>query len=112
MLKKFGSEFSARARAQRGELFKRLFNADDTTKIVDLGGGTGEYFGSMLPFRKNFIVADYSEKAIETAREKFGFKTLHVDGAQDRLPFDDGEIDVLFCSSVIERSDPLLSAGC
>ena len=71
--------------------------------ILDLGGGNGSHFNSVLPDHQNVVVADHWEPDLAQASDMFGYETVRLDGSDDRLPFKDGEVDIVFCSSVIEH---------
>ncbi len=101
MIQSLARKISQRARAKRGETFRALLDPQPTDKILDLGGGNGAHFAAISPFRDNVTVADFSERNLAKAAE-YGFQTKRVDGS-DRLPFKDGEFDIVFCSSVIEH---------
>ena len=71
--------------------------------VVDLGGGSGEF---MELFEAEEIecelwVADISKDELERAQER-GFRTLLLTESS-ALPFGDGEVDLIFCNSVIEH---------
>lgn len=102
MLTSLFNWYSGNARKKRGDLFKSHLNPSDETSIVDLGGGTGNHFASILPYRDNVTVADLLKDDLAEAEKNHGFKTLYFDGS-DGVPVGDKEFDVVFCSSVIEH---------
>jgi hypothetical protein len=101
MLRRLASWFSRRARARRGELLQRRFTLAASAAIVDIGGGDGTHAASVFPGHSNITIFDLDQEALRAARKK-GFKTILGDGT-DRLPFQDGEFEFCFCSSVIEH---------
>lgn len=48
------------------------------------------------------MIKNLARRFSERARTQYGFQTKLLD-AGDRLPFDDNEFDIVFCSSVIEH---------
>ena len=93
---------SQKARARRGELFRKLLQPTENDKILDLGGGDGSHIASILPFRQNVTIADIDTKALKQAKERFGFQTVRIPES-GQLPFPDQYFDIVFCSSVIEH---------
>lgn len=93
---------SNKSRKKRGRLFVSALNPSKDDRILDLGGGDGSYFASLLPYRSNVCVADISEPALAEARAR-GFETLTL-AESGALPFADGYFDVVFCSSAIEHA--------
>jgi hypothetical protein len=93
-----------RARGRRAELFRRLLAPSPTATILDLGGANGRHIADIVPGQDPSLItiADVSERALAGARAR-GFNTVCLDERASRLPFDDGQFDVLFCSSVIEH---------
>lgn len=86
--------------------FDLLLNVIDTRKgdlIVDLGGGNGEFMELFGEEKSDYeiLIADISKSSLKEARKK-GFKTLLLKES-DPLPFNDQEVDVIFCNSVIEH---------
>ena len=94
--------YSRRARRRRAAIFRRLFPDAMNQSILDLGGGDGSHFASVVPGHKNVTIADIDRRKLDHAETKFGHKTRVLDGTPP-LPFEDGEFDIVFCSSVIEH---------
>jgi SAM-dependent methyltransferase len=92
---------SQRARAKRGELFRRLLQPSPQDKILDLGGGDGSHIASILPGYHNIWVADIMAEPLQKAAQR-GFHTVLLSEGKP-LPFEDQEFDIVFCSSVIEH---------
>ncbi len=88
-------------RGQRARLFRCYLQPSAQDKILDLGGGYGDYFATIVPFRENVWVAEIDETILQRARQR-GFQTalIPTDGM---LPFPDQSFDVVHCNSVIEH---------
>jgi hypothetical protein len=84
-------------------MFRALMSPQPTHRILDLGGGDGSHLRGILPEHQNIVVADHWEPDLARARALYGAETVRLDGADGRLPFDDGAFDIVFCSSVIEH---------
>ena len=93
---------SGRSRKARAELFNRTLHPTEHTLILDLGGGRGRHFGTYFSTLKNVVILDNNLEALKHAATVYGFATRHVD-ATERLPFDNHEFDIVFCSSLIEH---------
>ena len=89
------------SRRKRAELFNRMF-PDRNEGVLDLGGGDGHHFAGSFPDRRNVCISDLRHAVLDDARRLYGYQTRQIDGS-GRLPFADGEIDIIFCSSVIEH---------
>lgn len=94
--------YSARARERRARIFRARLRPDASDRILDLGSGDGAHIASIVPFRENVVLADISSESLDRGRTRYGFDTVRLEEG-DRLPFADGEFDVVFCSSVIEH---------
>jgi len=88
---------------QRFDLFLNFINIKKGDFIVDLGGGKGSFMELFGDDKNDYeiLIADISENSLEEAKEK-GFKTLLLKESGP-LPFNDQEIDIVFCNSVIEH---------
>ena len=97
----FKEEISRRSRAKRAGLLRRVFNLTPDTVMLDLGGGDGRHLRDHFSDLKNVCVADYDDRLLAKATAA-GLRARKVDGTE-RLPFDDQEVELVFCSSVIEH---------
>ncbi len=102
MLKRLAHWMSRSSRARRAAVFIDRLRPRPEDRIVDLGGGTGDHFAAVFPFRDNVTIADLSATDLARAAAHHGFRTQRIDGAE-RLPFEDGAFDIVFCSSVLEH---------
>jgi Methyltransferase domain len=101
-MRKAAIAYSSRARRRRAEVFLRTLSPSAGDRILDLGSEDGRHIASVVPFRDNVVIADIDEAQLEQGRMLYGFETVLLD-ENERLPFDDGEFDIVFCSSVIEH---------
>lgn len=97
---------SRRARQKRAATFRRRFNLNETTRVLDIGSENGENINLVLsgtPVRpENVYIADIEQTALDYGREKFGFQTVLLDES-GILPFPGKSFDLVYCSSVIEH---------
>jgi hypothetical protein len=88
--------------SRRADLFVELVGVRPGASVLDLGGQDGEF---MTRVRERVdvrvTIADIGEEALARARGR-GFETVALSEGE-RLPFDDGTFDVVFCNSVIEH---------
>lgn len=102
MITTLKESIARRSRARRSQLFFSALKPDPDALVVDLGGGKGRHMARFYSALKNVCIVDYNEESLAYAASKFGFQTRMVDGTE-RLPFEDKEVDIIFCSSVIEH---------
>jgi hypothetical protein len=93
---------SEQRRASRGAQFCELLQPTADDAILDLGSEEGGHIAAIVPFRENVTIADIDPAALARGAERFGFQTALLDET-GRLPFDDDQFDIVFCSSVIEH---------
>lgn len=92
-----GSRLAASARARRHERFRALTGADAGTRILDVGCGT-------LGLRA--LEPDLDITGVDLVdRPTYPGPFVRAD-ATDRLPFADGEFDLVYSSSVVEHIAP------
>lgn len=94
---RLGSRFAAGARARRHERFHALTGADARTRILDVGCGT-------LGLRALEPALDITGVDL-VDRPTYPGPFVRAD-ATDRLPFADGEFDLVYSSSVVEHIEP------
>jgi SAM-dependent methyltransferase len=91
---RLGSRFAARARARRHERFRTLTGAGPRTRILDVGCGA-------LGLRA--LEPDLDITGVDVvARPDYPGPFVQAD-ATERLPFEDGEFDLVYSSSVVEH---------
>jgi len=97
---------SCRARAARAELFRRQFDLDENTCILDLGSETGANIHAVLqgtPVQPcKVYIADIDARAVARGQQCYGFNPVVI-GESGSLPFPDQHFDIVYCSSVIEH---------
>ena len=103
MLKEIAGRYSTRARAKRAALLTKHIKLKPEDRVLDLGGGTGSHFHSIFPDHRKVIIADVLEDDLKLAREEYGYETVQLPDGDETLPFGDKELDVVFCSSVLEH---------
>ncbi|HVL75630.1 MAG TPA: class I SAM-dependent methyltransferase [Noviherbaspirillum sp.] len=99
-------EFSRSARARRAEIFRRTFDLNENTRILDLGSESGANIHAVLegtPVRpENVYIADIEDHFLQEGRARYGYVPVLI-GESGRLPFPDQFFDIVYCSSVIEH---------
>lgn len=103
---KFIKAYSKKAREKRALVFRNNFLIDQNTKILDLGSETGSNISAVLQgvsFKpQNIFIADIDSSLIERGANTYGYIPVLI-SESERLPFDDGFFDIVYCSSVIEH---------
>ena len=102
MLRPLFKMFSERSRRNRSAVFHAMLQPTDSSSILDLGGSDGSHIAGIVSTRRNVCISDLNVRALELAAQRFGFRTIALDGTE-RLPIGDCEFDIVFCSSVIEH---------
>ena len=92
----------ARSRRRRGRLFCEHLNPRESDRILDLGSEDGSHIASIIPYRKNVVIADICREDLERGQRAFGFQTLSL-RENERLPIEDQAFDIVYSSSVIEH---------
>lgn len=97
---------STRARAKRVAMFRRHFDLDSSTRLLDLGSEDGTHVEqtvrgtSVRP--ENVYIADIDPGAVARGHHRFGYQPVVIDES-GRLPYPDRYFDIVLCSSVIEH---------
>jgi hypothetical protein len=104
MLKKLQIRCSSQSRNKRSKIFNTILKPEKSDTILDLGGGNGSYIKRTTEGINigRIIVADISESHLAIANKAYGFETKLL-STGSKLPFSDGEFDIVFCNSVIEH---------
>jgi hypothetical protein len=93
---------SARARAKRARVLHAELSPQTDWAILDLGSEDGRHIHSILPDCRNVCLADVDVEAASAGAAAYGYDFVPL-VADDRLPFSDGQFDLVFCSSVLEH---------
>lgn len=103
---RYVSSYSQRARAKRARVFRRLFQLDAETKLLDLGSEVGEHIAKLVAGSditpSNVYIADIDAVAVAEGAKRYGFTPVVINES-GRLPFSDGYFDIVHCSSVLEH---------
>jgi SAM-dependent methyltransferase len=106
MLKKIVMYCSKSARKKRAEIFRRHFELNEQTRILDLGSEDGSHIHAILQGTavqpQHVYIADINNTSIEKGQKNFGFNPVLIHESE-RLPFENGFFDIVYCSSVIEH---------
>jgi SAM-dependent methyltransferase len=104
MIKKLFNRLHEKWANEKFSFFINKMNLSQNDTILDLGGGDGSYMdkfsSSLKPYK--ILVSDIDPKALKKAREK-GYETLIIDASCNQLPYEDQQINCIFCNSVIEH---------
>jgi len=73
-------------------------------KIMDLGGGNGSLITNIIQGSQSYNItsADILQENLDHIKLAYKYSTVLIPES-DRLPFKDGEYDIVFCNSVIEH---------
>jgi ubiquinone/menaquinone biosynthesis C-methylase UbiE len=81
----------------------------NTDRVLDMGCGSGGFLLTTLPYCKQIVGVDISEGFVACAQraiEQLNIKNASVSVLQsDRLPFADGEFDVVFMVDVVHHME-------
>ena len=106
-ISKFVWKFSANARKKRAEVFKKEFDLNSDTKVLDLGSENGTHINMVLsetPVKpENIYIADIDTQAIEEGKKLYGYNPVLI-SENEKTPFSDKFFDIVYCSSVIEHT--------
>ena len=99
-------KLSKKARQKRALMFRRQFQFECETRLLDVGSENGANINFVLEgttYRpENIFIADIDRNAIESGKANFGFQPVLLDES-GKLPFEDNFFDIVYCSSVIEH---------
>lgn len=105
MIKKIAKLFSRWSRNKRAKMFWEQMRPTKESKILDLGSEDGSHIANLIPYRDNVMLADINKELLEAGHQKYGFKTTLLNES-GKLPFEDKQFDIVYCSSVIEHVGP------
>lgn len=102
VIRKIAFEVQAKRRKARFQVFLDVIDPHKKELILDLGGGSGNYFVSAYPYKGQLILVDKNLRSVIEAKKQFpSIMAIAADGCS--LPFQDKSIPVIFCNSVIEH---------
>lgn len=99
--------FSCKARDKMFLKFKQIISPTEQDEVLDLGVtpdtklADSNFFEKKYPYKRNLTVASIED--CNFLVEKYGLKTFVLNRPKERLPFRDGQFDILFCSAVLEH---------
>jgi SAM-dependent methyltransferase len=86
----------------RVDLFLKLLNPQGKIKLLDLGGGHGDFsYKISQKIDAEVWVADINDGP-KLAEKKYGFNSVILEEG-GLLPFEDNQFDIVICNSVIEH---------
>lgn len=106
-LTKIRTKVSFKARKKMFSLFMKIVKPRVDDEVLDLGVTPdtslyeSNFFEKMYPYPKNLTVA-----SVEDCRflvDEYALKDFVKTTADEKLPFCDGQFDILFCNAVIEH---------
>lgn len=103
VIQSLAKRYSARQRGERAKAFLDRMIPTESDRIVDIGGSDGSHFHQFFPHLENVVIADIIPERLERTKSRYGYDTVLLSPTEERLPFDDDEFDIVFCSSVIEH---------
>ena len=80
-----------------------LAEARPGERVLDLGCGAGHFTAALLGHGCDVIAVDIAERALERARRTAPGADLRLIGPGGELPVDHREIDLVWCSEVVEH---------
>lgn len=96
------SSVRERFHARRAALFMDIMRPAGDVRILDLGGGWGDFLARLRPsVAGRFVVAEIGDHYADAVRSQ-GFEFVPLREGRP-LPFDDGEFDIVVSNSVIEH---------
>lgn len=86
------------SRQKKYDSFVKFLRPVQSDKVLDLGGGPGNYFESLYPWPDNVVVLDIDMRELRKLSK--GVPTI---GDAMALPFADYAFDIVFSNAVIEH---------
>jgi hypothetical protein len=104
MLRRIQKLYSANAYNKRRAIFMNILKPTSQDKIMDLGGGNGSLITNIIQGSQSYNItsADILQENLDHIKLAYKYSTVLIPES-DRLPFKDGEYDIVFCNSVIEH---------
>lgn len=87
-----------KSRLRKFDSFFCLLKPVSSHKVLDIGGGDGNYFEALYPWPENIIVLDINVRGLQKLSN--GIPTV---GNALALPFADNTFDIVFSNAVIEH---------
>ena len=91
-----------RSRQRKYRLLRSTINLKPTDRVLDLGGGHGDFLEQVYPHMERVVVVDLDWKALVGFRKQQP-ETVAVCADALSLPFADGAFDLVFSNAVIEH---------
>ena len=80
-----------------------LAEARPGERVLDLGCGAGRFVAALRDAGADPVGVELSEGALERARRNVPGADLRLVGADGALPLEDGSVDLVWCSEVLEH---------
>lgn len=99
--------FSCRARKKMYLKFEQMLHPLKTDEVLDLGVTPdtdlrdSNFFEKLYPYKDKLTVASVED--CDFLVEEYGLKAFVKNKSKERLPFDNEQFDILFCSAVLEH---------